>query len=59
MGLQPALLRISQRAGIQVIPHSSRRTLAIRSLKAGMNLIHLQGLPQAHNLASPVDNMQA
>jgi site-specific recombinase XerD len=43
-GLRSWLLRISQRAGIHISPHALRRTFATLSLRAGMNVIQLQGL---------------
>ncbi len=43
-GLRSLLLRLGQRAGVQVSPHALRRTFATMSLRAGMNLLHLQGL---------------
>ncbi|HUI89158.1 MAG TPA: tyrosine-type recombinase/integrase [Anaerolineales bacterium] len=43
-GLRSLLLRLGKRAGVKVSPHALRRTFATLSLRAGMNLIHLQGL---------------
>jgi integrase/recombinase XerD len=43
-GLRSLLLRLGERAGVQVFPHALRRTFATMSLRAGMNLLHLQGL---------------
>jgi len=43
-GLRSVLLRLGERAGVQVSPHALRRTFATMSLRAGMNLLHLQGL---------------
>lgn len=43
-GLRSLLLRIGERAGVKVSPHALRRTFATMSLRAGMNLLHLQGL---------------
>jgi len=43
-GLRSLLLRLGERAGIEVSPHALRRTFATMSLRAGMNLLHLQGL---------------
>ncbi|MBN1304373.1 MAG: tyrosine-type recombinase/integrase [Anaerolineales bacterium] len=43
-GLRSLLLRVGSRAGIKVTPHALRRTFATLSLRAGMNLLHLQGL---------------
>lgn len=43
-GLRSILLRLGERAGVEVSPHTLRRTFATMSLKAGMNLLHLQGL---------------
>jgi integrase/recombinase XerD len=43
-GLRSILLRISDRCGVHVTPHSLRRTFATLSLKSGMNPLHLQGL---------------
>lgn len=43
-GLRSLLLRIGDRAGVKVTPHALRRTFATMSLRAGMNLLHLQGL---------------
>lgn len=36
--------RLSKTSGIKVSPHALRRTFATMSLKAGMNLMYLQGL---------------
>jgi site-specific recombinase XerD len=44
IGLRSILLRIGKRAGVKVTPHALRRTFATLSLRAGMNLLHLQGL---------------
>jgi integrase/recombinase XerD len=43
-GLRSWLLRISERAGIHITPHTLRRTFATLSARSGMSLIHLQGL---------------
>lgn len=43
-GLRSLLLRIGERSGVKVSPHALRRTFATMSLRAGMNLLHLQGL---------------
>jgi integrase/recombinase XerD len=43
-GLRSILLRVGKLAGIKVTPHALRRTFATLSLRAGMNLLHLQGL---------------
>ncbi len=43
-GIRSLFLRLGQRAGIKVSPHALRRTFATLSLRAGMNLLHLQGL---------------
>lgn len=43
-GLRSMLLRIGKRSGLNVSPHVLRRTFATMSLRAGMNIIHLQGL---------------
>jgi len=43
-GLRSWLLRISERAGMHISPHAIRRTFATLSLRAGMNVIQLQGL---------------
>jgi len=43
-GLRSLLLRLGERAGVEVSPHALRRTFATMSLRAGMNLLHLQGL---------------
>ncbi len=43
-GLRSALLRVGKRAGIHVSPHMLRRTFATLSLRAGMDVLHLQAL---------------
>lgn len=43
-GLRSLLLRVGDRAGVKITPHALRRTFATMSLRAGMNLLHLQGL---------------
>ena len=43
-GLRSVLLRISNKSGIKFSPHSLRRSFATLSLKAGMNIVHIQGL---------------
>ena len=43
-GLRSTLHRLGERAGVHVSPHALRRTFATLSLRAGMNLLHLQGL---------------
>lgn len=42
-GLRSLLLRLSERSGVHVSPHALRRTFATMFLRAGMNLLHLQG----------------
>jgi site-specific recombinase XerD len=41
-GLMMFFRRLSQRTGIHVTAHAMRRTFAILSLRAGMNVLHLQ-----------------
>ena len=36
--------RISKRSGVHVTPHALRRTFVILSLRAGMNVLHLQAM---------------
>ena len=43
-GLRSWMLRMSERADIHISPHALRRTFATLSLRAGMNVIQLQGL---------------
>ncbi|MBX3048623.1 MAG: tyrosine-type recombinase/integrase [Anaerolineales bacterium] len=43
-GLRSALLRLGEKAGVHLSPHTLRRTFATLSLRAGMNPLHLQGL---------------
>ena len=43
-GIRSWTLRISERANIHISPHALRRTFATLSLRAGMNVIQLQGL---------------
>ena len=43
-GIRSWTLRISGRANIHISPHALRRTFATLSLRAGMNVIQLQGL---------------
>jgi site-specific recombinase XerD len=43
-GLRQILTRIGEASDLHITPHSLRRTFATLSLRAGMNLIHLQGL---------------
>lgn len=43
-GLRSLLVRLRERAGVHVSPHVLRRTFATMSLRAGMNLLNLQGL---------------
>jgi integrase/recombinase XerD len=42
LGLRSLMDRISKRTGIHITPHALRRTFATLSLRAGMNLLHLQ-----------------
>ena len=44
MGLRSVFVRLGKRAGIHITPHSLRRIFASVSVKAGINLLHLQGL---------------
>jgi site-specific recombinase XerD len=44
MGVRSLFLRLSTRAGFNISPHMLRRTFAIQSLRAGMDLIALQRL---------------
>jgi site-specific recombinase XerD len=43
-GIQSIFYRMRQSTGIYVTPHALRRTFATLSLRAGMNVLHLQGL---------------
>jgi integrase len=43
-GLRSWLLRMSKKPDIHITPHALRRTFATLSLRAGMNVIQLQGL---------------
>jgi integrase/recombinase XerD len=43
-GLRSLVVRVGKQAGIHITPHALRRTFATLSLRAGMNLIQLQGL---------------
>lgn len=43
-GIQSAFMRISERSGVKVTPHSLRRTFATLSRRAGMDLLELQAL---------------
>ena len=43
-GLRSIFVRLSKLSGVNVAPHTLRRTFATLSLKAGMNPLHLQGL---------------
>jgi site-specific recombinase XerD len=42
--LQSIFYRLRESTGIYVTPHALRRTFATLSLRAGMNVLHLQGL---------------
>jgi site-specific recombinase XerD len=44
MGLRSMLIRLGNAIHIHITPHALRRTFATLSLKAGMDLIHLQSL---------------
>ncbi len=43
-GLRSLIIRVGNNAGMHITPHALRRTFATLSLRAGMNLIQLQGL---------------
>jgi len=43
-GLRSLINRVGNQAGIHITPHALRRTFATLSLRAGMNLLQLQGL---------------
>lgn len=43
-GLRSAILRIGERAGIKISPHTLRRTFATLARRAGMDLLELQAL---------------
>jgi site-specific recombinase XerD len=43
-GFAQIFSKLKERTGIQVTPHAMRRTFAILSLRAGMDLLHLQAL---------------
>lgn len=43
-GLRSILIRRGKEVNLVVNPHMLRRTFATLSLKAGMNIVHLQGL---------------
>jgi site-specific recombinase XerD len=43
-GLRELLLRLSEKTGIKFSPHALRRTFVILSLRAGMDVLHLQAL---------------
>jgi len=44
-GFRQVIRRISEKSGIPFSAHVLRRTFATLSLKAGMNVLHLQSLP--------------
>lgn len=54
--------RLTKRTGIKVTPHVMRRTFAILSLRAGMDVLHLQalggwaGLDMVQHYAQMVDD---
>jgi len=58
-GLRSMILRISTETGIKFTPHSLRRTFATLSLKAGMNLVHIQGLMGHSSIEMTRDYIQA
>lgn len=43
-GLRSVILRLSKKTGIYFTPHALRRTFALLSLKAGMNIVYIQSL---------------
>jgi len=43
-GVRSLFNRLGKRSGLKVSPHVLRRTFATLSLRAGMNVLHLQGL---------------
>ena len=43
-GLRSLLKRLGDKVNLRISPHILRRSFATLSLKAGMNLVHLQGL---------------
>lgn len=44
LGLRSILNRLGERTGLHITPHALNRTFATLSLKAGMNLLHLQAM---------------
>ena len=44
LGLRSMFKRLSKRTGLHITPHALRRTFATLSVKAGMNLLHLQAM---------------
>ena len=44
LGLRSILLRLSKQTGINITPHSLRRTFVVLSIKGGMSLAHIQSL---------------
>jgi integrase/recombinase XerD len=44
MGLRSVLVRLKEESGIEFSAHALRRSFAVLSVKAGMNLIYIQSL---------------
>lgn len=44
LGLRSVFNRLSKRTELHITPHALRRTFATLSVKAGMNLLHLQAM---------------
>jgi site-specific recombinase XerD len=61
-GIMRIFTRLSKRTGIHVTPHALRRTFVILSLRAGMDVLHLQamlghaGLDMVQHYAQMVDD---
>ena len=58
MGIRSVLVRLKEESGIEFSAHALRRSFAMLSIKAGMNLIYIQSLMGHSNIETTRNYIQ-